>query len=62
MDLWKEGRFAALEENTAMDGCGGGGGPGQGISVAACKDIEVKAYNKTLLSQIRQAVQISMSW
>ena len=63
VELWDQGRFAALVHGTVNFRQGGRGGPGQGGFTVACEEHAVQAYNLTLLSgKIRRVVQKSTIW
>ena len=62
IDLWGQGLFETLVENTVTTRRGVGGLPGHGGYVEACEESSVRAYNYTLQSgQIRKLARRSTS-
>ena len=61
MDLWDQGRFAALLYDTVNSIWEGIIGPVQGVSMTVQEECAAQAYNCTLIyGRINQAVQISV--
>ena len=48
INLWGQGLFETLVDNTVTTGRGGGGVPGHGGYVEACEESAVRSYNYTL--------------